>query len=162
MGCGRLDAAGDAAELVHERHAGGAQRGAEGLPVLVAGGDDRHLEHVGQHLGHVQGAVAFARAHVDVDAVEPQMQAVEDHGAQDGAVHPRDAGGGLVHGRGHLRFVEVDNHVASTVEFGDHGQRRHADNAHPLDHYTSSRISSRNPVMPMTTWTDTAAASGLR
>lgn len=141
MWCGRLDALRNAAELLHKRQTSGAQRVAEGLAVEVAGGDDRHAEHICQHLGNMQGAVAFARTHIDVDAIERQVQTVEDHCAQDGTVHPGDAGGGLVHGRASVRLVEIDDLVAATVEFGNHRERRHADNANQSGHHTSSRNS---------------------
>ena len=120
----------------------------KGEGVLVAGADDRHMQHVGQDLGNMQGAVAFSRTHVDVDLVQRQMQAIEDHGAEDGTVDPGYTGSGQVDGSPDLRFVKIDDDVARAVDRLDDRQRWNTNNTDTQGHQVSSRSSRNRPRQP--------------
>jgi hypothetical protein len=129
---------------------------------LVAGADDRYAEHVTQDFRDMEGAVTFTGPNVDIDQVQRQMQTVEDYGAQDGAVDPGDAGGGLVEGGPDLQFVKVNDDIARAVDLLDDGERWNPDNADTPGHQVSSRTSKIRPRHPTTRCTDRAAAKGGR
>lgn len=133
-GLAALHALGDPPHFFDQRQTALADRKAEALRVGVARGDDRDAENILQHGGDMQGAVAFTGADIHINPLQAQVEGVEQHGAQDGAVHSRQVLVTLVYGQKKLRFVEVNNCRLRLVELADDFQWRHADYADLFAH----------------------------
>lgn len=130
---GRLHRPGDGADLIEQRHAGGAERRAEIGSVLISGRNDRSLrQDISENGGGMQGAVAFSRPDIDIDHVWLQADGVDDHGAEDGAEDTGQIGGGQLYISLDDGLIEVKNRAAFIFELADDCKRRHTNNTDPF------------------------------
>ncbi len=93
VGPGRLHRLGDGTDFVEQRHPGATEGSAKIFFVLISGcGDDCLRQDILEDGGGMQSAVAFSRAHIDIDTIRLQADRIDNHGAQDGAEYPGKIG----------------------------------------------------------------------
>jgi len=94
---GRLHRPGDGADFVEQWHPAGAEGSAKIFFVLIPGcGDDCLRQDILEDGGGMQSAVAFPRAHIDIDTIRFQADRIDNHGAQDGAEYSGQIGRGYL------------------------------------------------------------------
>ena len=111
------------------------------MHVQVSRTDYRDGQHVIQHLGDMQSAVAFSRADINDHLVQLQMHAVEHNGPQNGAVDPRDSRSCEINGLLYLRLIQIDDNTSLSADVFDDGKGRNAHDANTSWHQISSRQS---------------------
>ncbi len=131
IGNGPLHAGGDPQQFFKKRQPPPGDGGAEPFRVVVFGADYRDGEAFLQDGGDVEGGVALARPRVDHDGVEFEVEGVDHHGAEDGAVDPGHQLARRLEIRLDQHGVEVEDGDLAFVQETDHLERRHADDPHP-------------------------------